>query len=107
MSTIYMIDGKPHRVCDCQQLEPICPRDGHQRTAQTCGYAGCFVPAPDVVTTQRAEEAPTQDALKWAAQWIEDSAKGLDESVVKFAANMAMTLRSPGAAESVSGKVRT
>jgi hypothetical protein len=31
--------------------------------------------------------------LEWAAKWIEDSASGLSEEIVKFAKNMAMTIR--------------
>jgi len=59
MSVVYMIDGKPHRPCDCPQMEPTCQRDGHQRYGMTCGYATCMIPAPDVVTTVRAEgDAP-------------------------------------------------
>ncbi len=48
MSAIYMIGGKPHRLCDCDQLNPVCAR-GYQRPEQTCGYGQCFVPADDVM----------------------------------------------------------
>lgn len=48
MGAVYLIDGKPHRLCDCDQMSPTCPR-GVKRSHQTCGYGQCFVPAPDVL----------------------------------------------------------
>lgn len=48
MNTIYLVDGKPHRICDCPKLEGKCPR-GVERTLQTTQLSQCFVPAPDVL----------------------------------------------------------
>lgn len=48
MNTIYLVDGKPHRICDCPKLEGKCPR-GVERSLQTTQLSQCFVPAPDVL----------------------------------------------------------
>ena len=48
MSAVYLIDGKPHRLCDCSRDTPHCPR-GSKRNCQTAGYNQCLVPAPDVI----------------------------------------------------------
>jgi hypothetical protein len=49
MSAVYMIEGKPHRACDCDESSQICPF-GIKRELQTCGFVRCFVPAPDAWT---------------------------------------------------------
>lgn len=48
MNAVYLIDGKPHRICDCNTMSPACPK-GRLRTLQTCGFSQCLVPAPDVI----------------------------------------------------------
>lgn len=45
---VYLIDGKPHRECDCPKLEGKCPR-GVERALQTTQLSRCLIPAPDVM----------------------------------------------------------
>ena len=57
------------------------------------------------IEAQRAEGVPSiEAALRWAAKWVEDSSVGMDKLVVDFAKKSAMTLKSPGAVESVMTK---
>ena len=44
--TIYIIDGKPHQLCDCDESYELCPR-GAKRALQTCGFSRCMIPAPE------------------------------------------------------------
>ena len=54
MSAIYLIDGKPHRICDCPEFASTCPR-GVPRPLQTCGFGRCLVPATDVLLSALPE----------------------------------------------------
>lgn len=45
---VYMIDGRAHKMCTCNNLDQNCPR-GRKRQLQTAGYDCCMVPTPDVV----------------------------------------------------------
>ena len=67
MSAIYMIDGKPHRPCDCDESVEMCPR-GVKRALMTCGFARCMVPAPDVI---RSETASRESVIEEVAKHIE------------------------------------
>lgn len=44
----YLIDGKPHRVCDCDPHKGPCAK-GFERTLLTCELSRCFIPAPDIL----------------------------------------------------------
>lgn len=46
--TVYLIDGVPHRPCDCDTMKGECPR-GAKRQLQTTQLSRCFVPATGVV----------------------------------------------------------
>lgn len=48
MSATYMIDGKPHRICDCDEASQVCPM-GRKRELQTCGFNRCLVPTGETV----------------------------------------------------------
>ena len=48
-STICLIDGKPHRACDCET--EVCARYRDLRTMSTAGFNRCLVPANDVFIT--------------------------------------------------------
>ena len=48
MSVVYLLDGKPHRFCDCDPMVQTCAKGG-TRSLQTCGFGRCLVPAPDVL----------------------------------------------------------
>ena len=54
MSAVYLIEGKPHRECECDQMGQLCPR-GFERSMQTCGFARCLVPVADVATVESIE----------------------------------------------------
>lgn len=60
MSAVYLIDGRPHRMCECDNRSTTCPR-GATRALQTAGYNQCLVPAPDVmlVSGMQSETAST------------------------------------------------
>lgn len=60
MSVIYMIDGKPHRECDCDQFSQTCPR-GRKRDMMTAGFNRCVVPAPDAVVSAQEPSRSTGD----------------------------------------------
>ena len=97
------IQGSPLRdaetISDSETLEVRKEREGYE-TAIALSYE-CDRLREELAKARSAIEPSIKSALQWAAQWIEDSAKGADQSVVSFAQNMAMTLRSNGAAESV------
>lgn len=65
MSTIYLIDGKPFRHCDCDEMSQVCPK-GRVRGMMTCGYNRCTVPAHDVVvqSTPPEELTPLLEVLR-------------------------------------------
>lgn len=46
-SVVYLIDGRAHRQCECDQMSSICPR-GAKRASETCGYERCLVPVPGI-----------------------------------------------------------
>jgi hypothetical protein len=48
MSAIYMLDGKPHRECDCSFNDSICPL-GRIRSCHTAGFNRCMIPADNVI----------------------------------------------------------
>lgn len=53
-----------------------------------------FLNDPSVKPYAEGYSTAHNDALEWAAKWIENSAKANgNEAVISFAANMAMTLR--------------
>jgi hypothetical protein len=55
---VYMIDGRAHRQCACDNRSSICPR-GLTRQIQTAGYNHCFIPTPDVLlVAEGAVSAP-------------------------------------------------
>lgn len=60
--TIYIIDGKPHRLCDCDERSEICAL-GVKRSLQTCGFSRCMVPALDAVYTD-SDRYPIPDFLR-------------------------------------------
>ena len=97
------IQGSPLRdaetISDSETLEVRKEREGYE-TAIALSYE-CDRLREELAKARSAIEPSIKSALQWAAQWIEDSAKGADQSVVSFAQNMAMTLRSNGAAEAV------
>lgn len=63
MSAIYLIDGKPHRQCECEQFSQTCASyPAHKRTMMTAGFARCLLPAPDVVFVACSESERTTDA---------------------------------------------
>lgn len=71
MNTIYLVDGKPHRICDCPKLEGKCPR-GVERSLQTTQLSQCFVPAPDVLIAGSAvPEALQNHDIERAFQVLE------------------------------------
>lgn len=45
---VYLVDGKPHRMCDCDPMKGDCPR-GNERQLQTTQFSRCLVPAEGVV----------------------------------------------------------
>jgi len=58
MNAVYLIDGEPHRVCDCDPMSQTCGRiPGHKRTMQTTGFAKCVVPAPETIVTSAIPQA--------------------------------------------------
>lgn len=57
MKATYLIDGKPHRECDCSANTATCPR-GRERTCATAGFNKCFLPALDVLIAQTAPPEP-------------------------------------------------
>jgi hypothetical protein len=58
MSAIYIINGKPHRECDCPFNSNGCPL-GNARTMLTAGFNRCMLPAENVIV---AGAAPRQNA---------------------------------------------
>ena len=48
MSDVYLIDGKPHRICDCARMSATCPR-GVKRPLHTSGFGQCLVPVSDAL----------------------------------------------------------
>lgn len=48
MSAIMLVNGKPHRLCDCDPHKGECPR-GIKRTLATTDFSRCLIPAPDAL----------------------------------------------------------
>lgn len=67
---VYLIDGKPHRPCKCDQMSPTCPR-GVKRSEQTCGYGHCFLPVHDVLLATNTASSTERSWLieMPAARW--------------------------------------
>ena len=75
MSAIYMIDGKPHRECDCSFDTSQCPR-GNARSLQTAGFNRCLIPADNVLTvTAQNEQCAAPDVEKMAERSDEEYAQ--------------------------------
>lgn len=64
MNTVYLIDGKPHRFCDCDPMVQTCAKGG-TRPLQTCGFGQCLVPAPDVMLVASEKPATNQEFHQW------------------------------------------
>jgi hypothetical protein len=48
LSFCLLLDGKPHRLCDCADSSRMCPRSGADRAGTSGGQLRCAIPAPDV-----------------------------------------------------------
>lgn len=59
MNAIYLVNGSPHRLCDCSPYKGDCPK-GVKRTLATSDLSRCLIPAPDVMMalTPQSESAP-------------------------------------------------
>lgn len=65
---VYLIDGKPHRECDCDTMTNVCAKGRVTRSMQTCGFSRCLIPAPDaVITSAVSETQDREDAARWRA----------------------------------------
>lgn len=47
---VYLVEGKPHRFCDCSTREGKCPL-GVERNFATTDLSRCLVPAPDLIVS--------------------------------------------------------
>ncbi len=45
---VYLVGGKPHRLCACDPHKGDCPR-GVRRTLATTNFSRCLIPANDVI----------------------------------------------------------
>lgn len=50
---LYIVDGKPHRFCDCSPRAGVCQRGG-ERQLHTTELSRCLVPSEDVVLASPA-----------------------------------------------------
>jgi len=48
IENVFLVDGMPHRRCDCDPHKPEC-RLKKGRTLLTTEFSSCLVPAPDIV----------------------------------------------------------
>lgn len=55
MNHVYIIDGKPHRVCDCSLHEGRCPI-GVKRILQTTHLSQCLIPMPDAIIDENIKD---------------------------------------------------
>lgn len=79
MSAVYLVDGKPHRICDCDTMSQACPR-GRKRELQTCGFSQCLMPAPDVlVASAQSETASLGEAAIRELRGLEQTAIMLEK----------------------------
>lgn len=64
MNAVYLIDGKPHRMCDCDESSEACPK-GRKRGLMACGFDRCMVPAAEVLVAGPGIEPASENADMW------------------------------------------
>jgi hypothetical protein len=71
---VYLLDGKPHRLCDCDPFKETC-RLGRKRTLATAEFNRCLLPAPDVlIAGAPVSHASTPKHRDWCASLMDGAA---------------------------------
>lgn len=63
MNAIYLVNGSPHRLCDCSPYKGDCPK-GVKRTLATSDLSRCLIPAPDVMMALTPQSESERTAWK-------------------------------------------
>lgn len=111
MSAIMLVNGKPHRLCDCDPHKGECPR-GIKRTLATTDFSRCLIPAPDVLIAGTAvPEALRIDdvgAVAWAYRKLKAfgvHTGTIDSAMMMDRLNAILTTECPGTQASSVGAV--